>query len=82
MFAQGRLFRMAILDPDALNIVLRYVYRDCKVELDQRQQDGTIFYVVWIHHAGGCAIADYRAPSRTVAVKRAKHWINQHQSHR
>ena len=67
---------MSILDPDSLHIVLRFIYRDCKVEIDQRSQDEHTIYVAWVHYAGGCAIATPNAPTKTVAIRQAKAWID------
>lgn len=64
---------MAILDPDSLHVVLRFVYRNCKVEIDQREE-GTTF-VAWVHHEWGCAIAA-QAPSKAIAIRQAKDWVD------
>ncbi|MEM9137883.1 MAG: hypothetical protein AAGB01_11120 [Cyanobacteria bacterium P01_F01_bin.42] len=67
---------MTILEPDSLHIDLRFIYRDCKVELDRRSEDGHTVYVVWVHYSKGCAIATTDAPTKTAAVRRAKAWID------
>ena len=67
---------MTILEPDSLHIELRFDYRGCKVELDQRSQDERRFYVAWVHYDRGCAIATSNAPSKTVAIRLAKDWID------
>ena len=65
---------MAILEPDSLNVVLRFTYKGCKVDIDQRE-DGTV-YVAWVHHEFGCAIASHRASSKAIAIRKAKDWID------
>lgn len=65
---------MTILEPDSLHVVLRFVYRDCKVDIDQRE-NGTA-YVAWVHHEFGCAIATHCATSKAIAIRQAKDWID------
>lgn len=70
---------MTILEPDSLHVVLRFTYRDCKIELDARQEEGHMLYVVWVHHARGCAIASTNAPTKAIAIRRGKEWVEAHQ---
>ena len=69
---------MAILEPDSLHVVLRFNYRGCKVELDARQEDGQMLYVVWVHHDRGCAIASTHAPTKAIAIREGKDWVDSH----
>ena len=71
---------MAILDPDSLHVVLRFTYHGCKVELDARQENSQTFYVVWVHHPQGCAIATTPAPSKAIAIRQGKDWVENHLS--
>lgn len=67
---------MTILDPDTLHIDWRFTYRGCKVEIDRRDEDGFTVYVAWVHHDKGCAIAATGAPTKAIAIRRAKDWVN------
>ena len=66
-----------MIDVDYPTIVLSFTYRNFKLQLDQTDWQGNQVYSVWAHHAEGCAVAVPCAATRTEAVHRAKHWVDQ-----
>jgi hypothetical protein len=67
---------MLIDQPDYPHIVLSFTYRGWIMELDQSELDGQTIYAVWATHEQGSAVAVPYAPSRTVAIQRAKQWVD------
>jgi hypothetical protein len=62
--------------PDYPHIVLSFAYRGWKLELDQSELDGQIIYAVWANDASSSAVAVPYAPSRAIAIKQAKQWVD------
>jgi hypothetical protein len=67
---------MMISQPDYPHIVLSFTYRGWKIELDQGELDGQTIYAVWASNDIGCAVAVPYAPSRGIAIQRAKCWVD------
>lgn len=65
-----------ILNPDFPHIIWSFTYRDWRLEIDQSEDNGQIFYSVWANYKMGCAIAVPCALSRTEAIKRAKKYVD------
>jgi hypothetical protein len=67
---------MLISQPDYPQIVLSFHYRGWKIELDQSELDGQVAYAVWANDDKSSAVAVPYAPTRTVAIRRAKRWVD------
>ena len=67
---------MIIIDPHYPEIILSFVYRDCKVEIERDQLDGYYIYAAWVNHDCGCAVAVPVAMTIKEAIQRAKQWID------
>lgn len=62
--------------PDYLQIILSFTYKGWKIELDQSDLDGQIAYSAWANNDKCSVVAVPYAPSRTLAIKRAKQWVD------
>lgn len=65
-----------MINPDYPHIVLSFIYRGVRIEIDQGELDGQCIYTVWVDYDTGCAVAVPCARSRMEAVKKAKTWVN------
>lgn len=61
---------------DYLQIVISFTYKGWKITLDQGELDGQIIYSAWADNEQCSAVAVPYAPSRRVAIQRAKQWID------
>ncbi len=64
------------MHPNYPQIILSFVYRGCKVQIDRDEVDGFCSYAAWVHHEGGCAVAVTSAITAMEAIQRAKCWID------
>ena len=64
------------MHPNYPQIVLSFVYRGCKVQIDRDEVDGFCNYAAWVNHDAGCAVAVPRAITTIDAIRRAKQWID------
>ncbi|HEY9877030.1 MAG TPA: hypothetical protein V6D29_01180 [Leptolyngbyaceae cyanobacterium] len=62
--------------PDYPHIVMTFMYRGFKVEIDQSEDNGQTVYAAWANHDRGCAIAVPCAYSRNEVVWKAKQWCD------
>lgn len=62
--------------PDYPHIVLSFIYRGWKLEIDQNELEGEVMYAVWANDARSSVVAVPYAPTRAIAVKRAKQWAD------
>ena len=67
---------MLIDPPDYPHIVLSFMYRNWKIEIDQSTFESQTIYAAWANHDQGCAVAVPFAPSRAEAIRRAKAWVD------
>ncbi len=65
-----------ILNPDFPHIIWSFTYRGWRLEVDQSDENGQIFYSVWANDKMGCAVAVPCAFSRTDAIRRAKLYVD------
>jgi hypothetical protein len=65
------------MEPHYPQIILSFVYRDCKVEIDRDQLDGRCIYAAWVNYDRGCAVAVPFARTTMDAIQKAKQWIDQ-----
>lgn len=66
-----------MIQPHYPKIILSFVYRGCKVEIDRDQLDGYYIYAAWVNHDQGCAVAVPKAITTKEAIYLAKRWIDQ-----
>lgn len=64
------------MQPNYPQIILSFVYRGCKVQIDRDEVDGFCSYAAWVNHDGGCAVAVPSAITTKDAIRRAKCWID------
>ena len=64
------------MKPNYPQIILSFVYRGCKVEIDRDELDGHCIYAAWVNHDRGCAVAVPSAMTTIDAIRRAKQWID------
>ncbi len=64
------------MEPHYPQIILSFVYRGCKVEIDQDELDGHSIYAAWVNHDQGCAVAVPYAMTTIDAIRKAKRWID------
>ena len=71
------LVKPLMIEPHYPQIILSFVYRGCKIQIDRDELDGHCIYAAWVNHEGGCAVAVPSAMTPMDAIKRAKQWIDQ-----
>ena len=64
------------MTPNYPQIILSFVYRGCKVEIDRDESDGNCIYAAWVNHDRGCAVAVPHAATTIDAIRQAKQWID------
>ncbi len=64
------------MNPNYPQVILSFVYRDCKVEIDRDETDGHYIYAAWVNHDRGCAVAVPCATTTIDAIRQAKQWID------
>ena len=67
---------MLIVSPDYPHIVLSFTYRGWKLEIDQSESEGEVMYAVWANNAKSSVVAVPYAPTRAIAIRRAKQWAD------
>ncbi len=67
---------MLISVPDYPHIILSFIYRGWKLELDQSNSEGEITYTVWANDDQSSVVAVPCALSRTAAIRLAKQWVD------
>ena len=65
-----------MINPDYPHIVLSFIYRGVRIDIDQGEFDGESIYTVWVDYDTGCAVAVPCTRSRMEAIKKAKKWVN------
>ena len=65
-----------MLNPDFPHIIWSFTYRGWRLDVDQSEENGQIFYSVWANYKMGCAVAVPCALTRTDAIKRAKKYVD------
>ena len=68
---------MLFADPDYPQVVMAFVYRGFRLELDQSEENGVPMFAVWATHDQGCAVAVAGVVSRREAIYKAKRWVDQ-----
>ena len=64
------------MHPNYPQIILSFVYRGCKVQIDRDEVEGFCSYAAWVNYDGGCAVAVPSAITTKDAIRRAKCWID------
>ncbi|MEC4806134.1 MAG: hypothetical protein SAJ12_10555 [Jaaginema sp. PMC 1079.18] len=67
---------MVVLDPNYPQIVLSFHYRGFEIQIDRQMDEDGESYAAWANYSYGCAIAVPQARHRTVAIQRAKAWVD------
>ncbi|MEM8544147.1 MAG: hypothetical protein AAGF66_09175 [Cyanobacteria bacterium P01_H01_bin.119] len=67
---------MIFAEPDYPNIVLSFEYRGFIIQIDESLYEGQILYAAWADYAYGCAVAVPFAPTRRLAVREARRWVD------
>ncbi len=62
--------------PDYPRIILSFTYRGWKLEIDQSEIEGKVMYAVWANDAKSSVVAVPYAPTRAIAIRRAKQWAD------
>jgi len=65
-----------MLNPDFPRIIWSFTYREWRLDVDQSEENGQIFYSVWANYEMGCAVAVPCALTRTDAIRRAKKYVD------
>jgi hypothetical protein len=63
-------------EPNYPKIILSFIYRGCKIEIDRLELDGKCVYAAWVNYDLGCAVAVPSAMTKLDAIKKAKRWID------
>lgn len=63
-------------EPDYPHIVLGFIYRGCRIQIDQGECEGQLTYAAWVDHQYGSAVAVPFAFGRAEAIRKAKQWID------
>ncbi|NEQ98163.1 MAG: hypothetical protein F6K30_15835 [Cyanothece sp. SIO2G6] len=66
-----------VADPHYLDVILSFIYRGYRVQIAQDTFDGYPIFAAWIDHQWGSAIAVPCELTRTIAVRKAKRWVDQ-----
>ena len=64
------------MQPSYPQIILSFVYRGCKVQIDRDEVEGFCSYAAWVNHDRGCTVAVPSAITTIDAIRRAKCWID------
>jgi hypothetical protein len=64
-------------EPNFPQVVLSFIYRDVKLELDQSEENGVPMFSVWASFDQGYAVAVPGVVSRREAIYKAKTWVDQ-----
>ncbi len=65
-----------MISPDYPHIVLSFIYRGVRIEVERGELDGKSTYAVWVDYDTGCAMAVPYAHSKIEAIKKAKKWVD------
>jgi hypothetical protein len=63
-------------EPNYPKIILSFIYRGCKIEIDRLKLDDRYVYAAWVNYDLGCAVAVPSAVTKIDAIKQAKRWID------
>ena len=67
-----------IATPHYPKVVWAFTYREMKVEITTSLYHEQKVYSAWVTYATGSAVAVPKAPTREIAIAKAKKWIQTH----